>query len=262
MASALPAAVDGLVHLENGTEEVEFYWNQRMCVGTELHNAALEGDNSAVADLIDKGAQVSQRFHHAILKDGTNRVQTGEALHLAASRGHVEVVNTLLERHANLDSAVERGGQYYYDALHAAVFGEGRRHLEHVKRADMVQYLLRRSMDPMKGNSQGETALHFAFQLGCTDVIHKIWDRLELSETSRLTFWRSSSRMDQKQLWLSALEAGVKSSVMQRNELADLAPLCAEAMQLFLQWEPRCLERFLKRRKPSVHKRWKHEFVE
>lgn len=102
-------------------EAIEFTWNTKQCKGNELHFAALQGDLQEVIKILSKrddekatktlqkapkAAEIcNSRFTFPMLaseKDGMggegklSQLQlvegTGQAIHLAASRGHLEVV--------------------------------------------------------------------------------------------------------------------------------------------------------------------------
>ncbi|CAJ1408410.1 unnamed protein product [Effrenium voratum] len=107
-------------------EDGTFIWNECFCRGSKLHVAVLRGSLQRVKELLqnkpDKLALVQSRFSFTECgKEGE-----AEAIHIGASRGHVEVVQYLLECQAQPSAMVSLEGQPQYDVLHAAVLGEGR----------------------------------------------------------------------------------------------------------------------------------------
>eukprot|EP00439_Symbiodinium_sp_Y106_P015359 s4211_g2.t1 len=89
----------------------EFMWNSRPCRGNALHRAALENDLEGAQAALRKGsaALVKERFSYETEFRGQKQEGSGEAIHLAASRGNVELVKLLLAKNADLEAQVSRG---------------------------------------------------------------------------------------------------------------------------------------------------------
>jgi Ankyrin repeats (many copies)/Ankyrin repeats (3 copies) len=105
---------------------------------TGLINAAREGHEAVVRQLLEKGANIDAK---------TNRRET--ALHKAAGNGHEAVVRLLLEKGANVD--VE--DSLRWTALHMAA-GNGHE--------AVVRLLLENGVNIDEKTYNGETALHIA----------------------------------------------------------------------------------------------------
>ncbi|CAE7368512.1 mph1 [Symbiodinium sp. CCMP2592] len=86
-------------------------WNSRPCRGNALHRAALENDLEGAQAALRKGsaALVKERFSYETEFRGQKQEGSGEAIHLAASRGNVELVKLLLAKNADLEAQVSRG---------------------------------------------------------------------------------------------------------------------------------------------------------
>lgn len=97
--------------------------------------ASLKGILPVVAKLVEKGADVN--------KPGW------APLHYAATRGHVEVMNLLLENHAYIDAASPNGST---PLMMAALYGS----------PAGVKLLLEAGADPTLKNNLGLTAIDFA----------------------------------------------------------------------------------------------------
>ncbi|CAE8662578.1 unnamed protein product [Polarella glacialis] len=154
---------------EGGSQSVgsrTFRWNGRQCTGTDLHCAALEGDASAAQLALDsQPGTVKARFTYETVFMGRVQEGSGEAIHRAASRGHVALVKLLMAGGANLSTCVTRSGKTHYDVLHGAMFAEGRgSHLT------MIQYLLGAKAE-MSKNLDGRFPLHIAYTTGNIPVI-------------------------------------------------------------------------------------------
>ena len=97
--------------------------------------ASLKGILPVVAKLVEKGADVN--------KPGW------APLHYAATFGHIDVMNLLLENHAYIDAASPNGST---PLMMAALYGS----------ASAVKLLLEAGADPTLKNNQGLTAIDFA----------------------------------------------------------------------------------------------------
>eukprot|EP00928_Gymnodinium_smaydae_P063674 TRINITY_DN47184_c0_g1_i1.p1 TRINITY_DN47184_c0_g1~~TRINITY_DN47184_c0_g1_i1.p1 ORF type:complete len:794 (+),score=140.42 TRINITY_DN47184_c0_g1_i1:150-2531(+) len=215
----------------------EFKWNGRMCRGNELHDAVLSSDLEKVRRLLDKtGTLISSRFHYETrTPKGAVQEGSGEAIHLAVSRGEVEISRLLVERGASLTSMVTRGGEGHYDVLHASIFAEGRGGTE-----EMVSALLEMKA-PLAKNLNGEYPLHKAFQTGKVSLICLLRDERERRGLPDLEDVEPDHSVP------TPLELGVNMGKMTEDELAEVAPLLPQALHVFSNHEPRCIPAWLKR---------------
>ena len=75
--------------------ECEFIWNRRQCQGTTLHQAVLDSDEDAVARYLKIPGEHQKRFTYETEFKGKIQKGSGEAIHLAVSRGGLGVANLL-----------------------------------------------------------------------------------------------------------------------------------------------------------------------
>ena len=109
--------------------------------------ASLRGHVALVKKLIERGADVNK---------------TGwTPLHYAATSGHLEIMNLLLEHHAYIDAESPNGTT---PLMMAANYGT----------IDAVKLLLEAGADPMLRNQLGMTAIDFANKAGRTEAAELI----------------------------------------------------------------------------------------
>jgi len=222
-----------------------FHWCGRDCVGNQFHRAVLANEVSQVRRLLDQDpALVRSRFHygqivyHDVAFVLQKQEQWGEALHLAASRGFVQVAELLLDRGADLGAAVLRGDEELYDVLHAAVFAEGRGGTK-----DMVQFLLDRNAD-MKADIVGREPLHLAFKTGKTQLI----DLLKAEHSKKGGPTVADCALDaQDNKGLTPLHLAIEGLRLTCEEMSDIAPVNMKSLETFIHHEPECIPMFLKR---------------
>jgi hypothetical protein len=181
------------------------------------------------------------RFHYETFFQGEAQEGSGTALHLAASRGHIEVVQLLVRRGASLDAMVSRCHKPHYDVLHAAVFAEGRG-----GDPELVRYLLT-AKAKIRPNANGRWPLHLAFQTGSMELISVFLD--EAATADEWGNWDSNPGPEIKSQSLdpSPLELGIEWGKMTEEQLANAAPLTPHSLHVFIEHEPRCIPSFLKR---------------
>ena len=125
VASTLIASPKTNVEARNGKDE------------SPLMLASLKGLLEVAKQLIDRGADVN--------KPGW------APLHYAATKGHVAVMELLLENHAYIDAASPNGST---PLMMASLYGT----------ASAVKLLLDAGADPLLKNEQGLTAIDFAYR--------------------------------------------------------------------------------------------------
>ncbi|CAE8636699.1 unnamed protein product [Polarella glacialis] len=215
----------------------EFLWNGRTCRGTELHRAAIEGDVVAAKQALDAAASssiaVQDRFTYETIFQSKVQEGSGNAIHLAASRGHVEVVKLLLERKADLNASVTRDGKNHYDVLHAAMFAEGRGGF-----LNMVEYLFE-AKAAMSKNLDGKYPLHVAFQTGNVPVIKLLRQYLALDGVTESDYKDPKVPLP--------LRMGIMAGKMSEDQLADAAELMTQSLCVFIHDCPQCIPAFLNR---------------
>ncbi|CAK9072258.1 unnamed protein product [Durusdinium trenchii] len=213
------AEAKGYGHGANGTE---FTWNKRKCWGKTLHKKVKEGDQEGVQQLLshaDPGL-VHTRFAWIVpYKDQGDQVCTGEAIHLAASRGHVQLLKLLMQHGAQLDSQVTRQNSNNYGVLQAAIFRGGSGGSR-----EMITMLCEHGADISRTNANGDTSLHLAFSTGNEETIQAVHELMK-------------KRKEQNGYWVhpddaegirpeTPLEIGFRSGMMNRESLARMAHCC------------------------------------
>mmetsp|Transcript_29735 Transcript_29735/g.85132 ORF Transcript_29735/g.85132 Transcript_29735/m.85132 type:complete len:759 (+) Transcript_29735:69-2345(+) len=212
-----------------------FRWNGRLCEGHELHKAALSNNSHEVLRLLEDNPEALHvRFTYETFFKGHKQEGSGEAIHLAASRGHLEMVELLLSRGARLDAWVTRDQRPHYDVLHAAVFAEG-----HGGRLEMVKSLLEKKA-PIEKNLDGKTPLHLAFQTGACKLIPLLQQQMEQKR------WQWESELP------SPLEMGITFGRMSQAQLSAAAPTTPASLRAFIHHDPDCIPRFLKHVRESA----------
>ncbi|CAE7900195.1 GIP, partial [Symbiodinium microadriaticum] len=138
-----------------------FKWNNRDCTGSSFHVNVLNNDKEEVLKQLDAGVDIDAIYRYETVWQGNQQFCTGKAIHLAASRGHLSMVELLLQRRADLHSVVTRDGETNYEVIHAAVFKEGRGGCK-----EMIDALCARRADVESRNANHWTCLHVAYQSG------------------------------------------------------------------------------------------------
>jgi ankyrin repeat protein len=167
---------------------------------TGLYIASTHGYADVVGSLIDRGANLNARcrdldvdsrvevlwtpLHAAIYNDHpdiallllerganpeTRSSEIKTALCMASSRGHADVVRSLINYGADLNLKswdwMESGRRVKWTLLHAAIYKE---------RRDIVHLLLECGSDPEIRSSRGQTALYVASSRRCTDIVRQL----------------------------------------------------------------------------------------
>jgi len=215
---------------------LEFHWNGRACFGTELHVAVLNGDAGSASSILAKDSRtLDERFHYETMFKGTPQEGSGQAIHLAVSRGHLEVVKLLVDQGADLDAMVTRSHMPHYNVLHAAVFAEGRGASGGSKQIEVLEYLLSKRA-PMSPNQNGKWPIHIAFQIGSLEMITLLTGAMQEQGLDHI--------FEQAEV---PLAVGIKFGKLSEELLAQAAPLTPHSLKFFVDNEQRCLQSFIQR---------------
>lgn len=210
-------------------QEACFHWNCATCQGTELHRVALtdseESLETARAILDEDPSALEARFWYHEAHKGVMLKKTGQAIHLAASKGNIEMLKLLVERGASLGAYTTRGGINYYNVFMAAVFAEGRS-----DNYAMVRYLIEANA-PVEPNCDGQWPLHWAYRLGNVRLIPLLQDSMD--------------NVQQENMDTPPLLEGIRMGKLTTTQLAWCAPATPASLRLFLQHEPMCIPEFL-----------------
>jgi len=223
--------------LENqGANEVtHFLWNQRKCRGTPLHLAVLTKDLQAATNILDREPQlICARFHYETEFEGEVQEGSGEAIHIAATRDKVEIVQLLLARRAQLDSFVTRDSKNHYDVLHSAVFSEGRG-----GSVQMIRMLLSANAE-IRQNLDKRWPLHLAFLTGQVELMRFMTE--EMDKRGLLP-----NVLKDNDGLLSPLKTGIQRRNLSEEQLSQVAPLAPQSLITFIRHQPKCIPSFLRR---------------
>ena len=227
-----------------------FRWNNRACYGHMIHLAAVNGDTRGVQEQLEQGVPVDRLFYYETIY-ATRYVCTGQAIHLAASRGHIEIVSLLLKCHADINACVYRGDEPRYNVLHAAVFKEGTGGSK-----ETVMNLSHMSADIWSVIFNGTGCMHLAFQTGNLDTIssveYKMLKSLGVGDAGDVNFRRSLLMGDAGDVDIrcpleSPLEVGIRYGKMDSQALAMAAPLTSASLRIFVHHAPECIPEFMGR---------------
>eukprot|EP00435_Cladocopium_sp_Y103_P001528 s1268_g1.t1 len=221
--------------------QVTFVWNNQKCYGSQFHLDVLAGDWEVVDQQHSRGASVTEEFHYR--SSHSQSLTHGQPIHLAASRGHVQVVELLLVYGASLESTLHRDGKTLYNVLDAAVYGEG-----FGGQPRMIDFLCQRKADIMSVNHQNWTLLHVAFQTGNLETIECVQNAVLQRPTSFLGvlgFQNVDFHTDQRMP--TPLEIGIKCCKMNTRDLAESAEPSMLSFRTFIHRAPECIPSFAER---------------
>mmetsp|Transcript_30000 Transcript_30000/g.75664 ORF Transcript_30000/g.75664 Transcript_30000/m.75664 type:complete len:768 (+) Transcript_30000:145-2448(+) len=227
----LQPAVPGLSS-RRSVDSAQFTWNHRPCVGTLFHKAVLDGDISTALAWMQEDPQVlTSRFHYETFHDGVAQEGSGEAIHLAASRGHQAVVELLIGAGAQLEAPVTRGCQDHYNVLSAAVFAEGKG-----GSSGMVEYLLEAKAQMMP-NLDRKWPLHFAYQTGAVHLLTMLREAAKDQGVAEQILHENPS----------PLLFGIQSRCMSEKQLARSVVPTPTSLRTFLDHDPGCIPHLMAR---------------
>jgi len=217
--------------------EFSFKWNNRKCTGQRFHVDVLSGLEQAVLQELEEGFDVNQPFVYITFFKDKEQLCTGLPIHLAASRGHTQMVEMLLEHNASVDSMVMRDGEENYDVIQAAVFKEGRG-----GSADMITFLCQRGSNVDSKNANGQSCMHLAFQTGNMETIRAV--RHARTFSVDLTD-EENFDVDNKDRKPTPLELGIEFGKMNKEDLARAAPADISSLKVFIHRAPECIPDFM-----------------
>ena len=224
-------------------ERRQFFWNYRPCVGHRIHLAALRGDMAAVQEQLEQGVSVDRLFYYeTFYKSRPVSTLGGQAIHLAASRGHLEVVSLLLNWHADINACMYGRGKPESNVLHIAVFSEGRGGSEGI-----VMNLCHMSADIWSLTEYGIGCMHIAFKTGNLDTIRSVQKHMPtlqwMDDAEGVDFRCPRRRYGDK----FPLEFGIMLGKMDSQALAMAAPLTSASLRIFVHQAPECIPEFMRR---------------
>ena len=162
---------------------------------------------------------------------------------MAASRGHVDVAEKLLAAGASLNAKVTRDHTPHYNALHAALFAEGRG-----GSVEMITYLLMKRVDAGR-NADGRLPIHIAFVTGNVDAIHIVRHHMELCGTEAEEFQEDCVDASTGRQWKVQLplEVGITGGKMTVWQIAMSAAINRSSLRSIMAERPDAVGLFLKR---------------
>eukprot|EP00439_Symbiodinium_sp_Y106_P009916 s4796_g1.t1 len=223
------------------SDEGTFRWNGYRCHGGPIHDAAVHGNLDKVKALIegkpdklaivkskctfttDAGEEMGSHEGWAFEREGS-----AEAIHMGASRSHIDVVQYLLDARAELSAAVIIDGKPQFDVLHAAVSGEGCG-----GKFESVKHLLA-AKAPVTVDAKGRSLLHVAFHTGNIDVIKLLRDEDSAAPPAQLvhqishkSFTVPLEEESENTIEEHPLSLGIVGGKLKEEELSELAEVAA-----------------------------------
>ncbi|CAK9090355.1 unnamed protein product, partial [Durusdinium trenchii] len=222
---------------------MDFIWNESPCRGGPLHLAVLKDELPKVKDLVEKSKSPLEtvRSPFAFRDHDTEQEGRAEAVHIAASRGHLEVIKYLLEKQADPNACVMVNGKVKHDVLHAAVAGEGRG-----GRLDMVDFLY--SVCRKTKDSEGRSLIHIAFLTGSREIIEYLRDKnSDLKHMHSFHEDPSVAIANENAGVHPPLSFGIHGGQMSEEDLSEMAQPTAGSLKIFIDECPQCIPTFLQR---------------
>eukprot|EP00931_Biecheleriopsis_adriatica_P036761 TRINITY_DN21139_c0_g1_i1.p1 TRINITY_DN21139_c0_g1~~TRINITY_DN21139_c0_g1_i1.p1 ORF type:complete len:941 (+),score=161.90 TRINITY_DN21139_c0_g1_i1:93-2915(+) len=220
----------------------EFSWNGRSCSGTKLHDAVLQGDLEEVFNILradpDEVKEACSYKTSALGSiPGFPATSDGsvQAIHIAASCGHVDIVKMLLEAKATVDDKGTRNGKDNYDVLHHAVYAGG-----NGGTTDMVKFLLEARADISHRDLDGRNPLHLAFECGSVPLLLLLREEIEVLNLQEMHLVRDSEGR-------LPLEVGIATGKMTLRQLVECATTSADSLRVFMLNRPECIPMFIQR---------------
>ncbi|CAJ1431768.1 unnamed protein product, partial [Effrenium voratum] len=232
-AESRPLLLEGEHEVAASSGQTQFRWNDRVCTGTRLHEAALEGDEDGVKTALAAGERINARFEYTTSFQGKVQEGSGEAIHLAASRGYVNVVRLLLNHKASVNAMVSRSHEPHYDVFHAAVFAEGRH-----GSLDMIRYLMEQKAE-LTRNQSGNYPIHMAFVTGSLAMIKLIRTYMKEKNVTDESCTEPGKALP--------LEMGITGGKMSERDLSEACEVSLRSLTTFIHECPQVIPSFLER---------------
>eukprot|EP00435_Cladocopium_sp_Y103_P057108 s3038_g19.t1 len=244
-------------NLWNGSDVREFVWNSKTCSGNALHMAIAEGDREEVLRILRSTSNpqdlcrapfscqtaMSPQFSGGLSPVSSHIQLTGEAIHVAASGGHLEILKDLLAHRASLEAPVLKDGVTYCGVLHAALLGEGPG-LE-----DVVKFLL--SNTELTCTAAGKHPLHFAAIAGNPSLIclvRHFMKKQGMTEADIPGGTVPSTDLNSVELQ-APLTLAIRMATMKMKDLVLSAEPSSYSLKLFMKDCPEAVPLFLQRMK-------------
>ena len=196
-------------------------------------------DDDVITQLDEASARLDDRFGYTMRYHSKVQRCTGNAIHLAVSRGHLSTVQLLLERRASIDSMTQRDHEDHYDVIHAAVFREGRGGC-----TDMINYLCSQCANIESVNANGHSCLHLAFQTGNVETIRVVQQACRMGHAVQ-NEQDADVNFDWPHRLQTPLERGIQFGKLSAQALAELAPINGSSLRTFIHYAPECIPMFM-----------------
>lgn len=227
---------------QTDNDGLEFIWNASECRGTAFHKAVLHNSLYKVKEIVDssKNPMETVRSKFAFVDHETLEEGRAEAVHIAASRGHLDIMKYLVEQKADPAAKVVVSGRPKYDVLHAAVSGEGRG-----GRLEMVAFL--HGITPATTDSEGRSLIHIAFLTGSMEIIEYLRERN--SDLKHMHSFRDAlpNQPVESNGVHAPLSFGILGGKMSEDSLSEMAQPTAGSLKIFIEECPQCIPAFLQR---------------
>mmetsp|Transcript_76515 Transcript_76515/g.214670 ORF Transcript_76515/g.214670 Transcript_76515/m.214670 type:complete len:841 (-) Transcript_76515:81-2603(-) len=219
-----------------------FKWNGKDCTGRLFHKAVLHGEIEQITEVLHAArVEINGTFAYTDQVQGRTVEGTGTAIHLAVSRGRLDVVKLLLERGASINSLVKRDGQDHYNVVHTAMLSEAG-----VSNMEVLRFLIEEQQVPMMPSDDGFWPIHLAFRTGSLEHIRFLRQTMMHSNTKLLEQVEGAVEIEVRGKKVpSPLLLGIQIGRMSEQKLARAAAHTPVSLRTFIEHEPRCVPHFV-----------------